>query len=141
MYTGAITICATLVACACSTVYLIKIHLSAFSYLHVLLTYSAWGNLCTSQEFMSAANQLPSWSVPGHEAAVVKQAVLHKHAPLLLSGHRVAIVPPSQLHRGVDVGGGALQGEPVALKHQLPLGGNELEQGHFQGSICGMGRG
>lgn len=48
--------------------------------------------------------------VPGEQAAVVKQGFLHVDTPVLLRGHNVAVVTPPQLHRGVQVGGGALQG-------------------------------
>lgn len=70
----------------------------------------------------------------------MKQGFLHVDAPVLLRGHSVAVVTPSQVHRLVDVGGGALQGEPVSTKNQLPLRRDELEEGHLQRSIWKMRR-
>lgn len=65
----------------------------------------------------------------------MKQGLLHVDAPVLLRVHDVAVVTPSQLHRLVQVGGGALQGQAVSTKNQLSLGGDKLEEGHLQRSI------
>lgn len=71
----------------------------------------------------------------------MKQGFLHVDAPVLVRGHDVAVVTPPQLHRPVQVGGGALQGQTVSTKDQLSLGGDELEEGHLQRSVWKMRRG
>lgn len=59
--------------------------------------------------------------VPGEQAAVMLQGLLHVNAPLLLRGCDPAVVVPPQLHRLIQVGGGTLQGQAVAVENQLPL--------------------
>lgn len=80
-------------------------------------------------------------SLPGQQAAVVEKGLLDVDAPVLQGGHGAAVVTPPQLHRGIQVGGGALQREAVPAEDQLPLGGDELEEGQLQRSICNKRRG
>lgn len=65
------------------------------------------------------------------------QGLLHVDAALLLRGDHPAVVAPPQLHRLVQVGGGALQRQTVPAEHQLPLRGDELEEGQLQRSVWG----
>lgn len=58
----------------------------------------------------------------------MNDALLYENAILLLRVHDLPIMAPLQCHRGVQVGGRALQGQPVAWEHHLPLGWDELEQ-------------
>lgn len=65
----------------------------------------------------------------------MQQVLLHINAPVFLREGHVTVVMPTQPHRRIHVGGGALQGEPVSVENHLSLGGDELEQGHLQRSI------
>lgn len=49
--------------------------------------------------------------------------------------HNLAIMKPLQRHRRIQGGGGALQRQAVPTEDQLPLGGDELEEGQLQRSI------
>lgn len=76
-----------------------------------------------------------SLPVPGQQAAVVQERFLHIDASVLLRAHDSAVVAPLQLHRLVQVGGGALQRQTVPAENQLPLRGYELKEGQLQRSI------
>jgi len=65
----------------------------------------------------------------------VQQGVLQVDGALLLRGHGAPVVAPVQPGRGLQVGDGALQGQPVPPEHQLPLGGDQLEEGQLQGLV------
>lgn len=96
----------------------------AAAYLMPVLTFSARADfiLCGCASGQQAGRQLISAQltppspllrsplrVPGQQAAVVKQGLLHVDASVLLRAHHVAVVAPLQLQRLVQVGGGALQ--------------------------------
>lgn len=66
----------------------------------------------------------------------MEKGLLHVDAAVLQRGHGAPVVKPPQLHRRVQVGGGALEREAVPAEDQLPLGGDELEEGQLQGSVC-----
>lgn len=109
---------------------------------HVLISASILCYILSGASVQQApgptANRLPAHvppPSPGEQAAVVEQGLLHVDAALVLRGHDLVVVTPPQLHRRVQVGGGALQGEPVPAENELPLGGDELEEGHLQRSI------
>lgn len=72
---------------------------------------------------------------PGNEAAVVNDAVFHIQASLLQRMDGMLFMAPGESDRRVEVRGGALQGQTVPPEHQLPLGGNELQDGQLQRSI------
>lgn len=65
----------------------------------------------------------------------MEEGLLHVHASVLQRGHGAAVVKPLQRHRRIQVGGGALQRQAVPAEDQLPLGGDELEEGQLQGSV------
>lgn len=75
--------------------------------------------------------------VPGEQAAVMLQGLLHVDAPLLLRGCNPAVVVPPQLHRLIQVGRSTLQRQPVTMENQLSLWGDELEEGQLQRSVWG----
>lgn len=85
--------------------------------------------LCSFYFFLSAP-----W-VPGQQAAIMKKGLLHVDTSVLQRGHNVAIVKPLQRHWLIQVGGGALQRQAVPTEDQLPLGGDELEEGQLQRSV------
>lgn len=66
----------------------------------------------------------------------MEKGLLHVDASVLQRGHGAPVMKPPQLHRRVQVGGGALQREAVPTEDQLPLGGDELEEGQLQRSVC-----
>lgn len=76
-------------------------------------------------------------NVPGKEAAVMLQGLLHIDAPLLLRGCKPAIVAPTQFYRLIQVGGSALYGQTITVENQLPLRGYELEERQLQRSVWG----
>lgn len=91
-------------------------------------------NLYTSYQLLIHIPSSPL-CVPGQQTAVVEQCLLHVDASVLLCDHDVTVVTPPQLHWQVHVWGSALQRQAVSTKDQLPLGGDELEEGQLQRSI------
>lgn len=69
---------------------------------------------------------------PGDEAAVMDNAFLHIHSSFLLGPYRLPLMAPGECDRGVQVGGSALQRQPVPPEHQLPLRRDQLQQGQLQ---------
>lgn len=55
--------------------------------------------------------------LPGDQAAVMDNAVLHIHSSLFLCVYRPVVMAPAQSDGGVQVGGGALQWESVTPEH------------------------
>lgn len=55
--------------------------------------------------------------LPGDEAAVMDNAVFHIHSSVFMCVYRPVVMAPAQSHRGVQVGGGALQWESITPEH------------------------
>ncbi len=72
---------------------------------------------------------------PGHEAAVVNDAVLHVQPSVLQRVDGTLFVAPGQSDGRVEERGGALQRQTVPVKHQLPLGRDELQDGELQRTV------
>lgn len=73
--------------------------------------------------------------VPGQQTAIMEKGLLQVDTSVFHRCHNLAIMKPLQRHRRIQGGGGALQRQAVPTEDQLPLGGDELEEGQLQRSI------
>lgn len=87
---------------------------------------------------------IPSFSnlslLPGDEAAVMDNAVLHIDSSLFMCVYRPVVLAPAQSNGGVQVGGGALQRESVTPEYELPLRRDQLKQRKLQRRVCNTGQ-
>lgn len=79
--------------------------------------------------------------VPGDEGAVVDEALCQEDARLLVAFQGGPVVVPTDASVIAQVAGGALEGQPVTLEHDLAQGWDEVVRVQLQGPFCGRRHG